>query len=684
MKTWARRWAAAVGACLCHSFAVASPAIRVVEEGADGASRIAVEAEAFRAVALGETVLLELPQLGLVSVTHDRREAMPSGNLYWGGHLTGQSRAYRVDFAVDADSVVGTVNTPERQFAIERRADGLKARVVAPVEGRCGVEGDQAQPLGKSTRSKSLGDINALLAQGDSSAETATVDVAILYTPGVAALKGAGMQQYLDQIWGYTRGVFSSSDTKINARLVGSQLVDYRPATSSLQTIIRTLEDADQWGQGESGIQAPPAGLTGLYQTRARLGADLVVLLVEPTDMPGCTTVPCGNPVGIAGSPTIENWQNFPDWAGYRYVVVQRYEGSGDTIAHELGHALGADHQRRVGCGPGALFPYSCAFEKVVTRPNDSGGTTTGTFGTAVTTVVSGKFGVFSNPSVGICDGPCGAAEGSPNSADNARTLRKTRFIAAKYMATAVPETVSDATGMWWVPAESGWGMTLTQRRDIVFAAWYTYDRAGEPKWYVASDCRMSGSTCTGKLYATSYGGAFNVAGAFDPARVGALEAGSVTIDFSSDSRATLTYDLAGARASKSIERWVFREAGQTGLANWSGLWNNAQESGWGITVTQQFDTLFIAWYTYAPNGQPIWYVASNCLLAASRSGCTGDLFATRGPVGPESTPAFSSAQVQARKVGTIALTFNGADSATVTYSVDGATGSRTISRFAF
>ena len=35
--------------------------------------------------------------------------------------------------------------------------------------------------------------------------------------------------------------------------------------------------------------------------------------------------------------------------------------------------------------------------------------------------------------------------------------------------------------------SESGWGIHFTERESTVFAAWYTYDLAGNPKWYVAS-----------------------------------------------------------------------------------------------------------------------------------------------------------------------------------------------------
>jgi len=52
----------------------------------------------------------------------------------------------------------------------------------------------------------------------------------------------------------------------------------------------------------------------------------------------------------------------------------------------------------------------------------------------------------------------------------------------------------SSLTGLWWNQNESGWGVSLTQQYDVFFVAMYVYDSAGNPTWYVASNCAVSGS----------------------------------------------------------------------------------------------------------------------------------------------------------------------------------------------
>src|SRR5437868_4297792 len=40
-------------------------------------------------------------------------------------------------------------------------------------------------------------------------------------------------------------------------------------------------------------------------------------------------------------------------------------------------------------------------------------------------------------------------------------------------------------------------------------------------------------------------------------------------------------------------------------------LWIDPSESGWGLNVYHQGDTLFASLFVYGPDGQPKWYTAS-------------------------------------------------------------------------
>ncbi len=112
-------------------------------------------------------------------------------------------------------------------------------------------------------------------------------------------------------------------------------------------------------------------------------------------------------------------------------------------------------------------------------------------------------------------------------------------------------------TDLWWDPAESGWGLGITQHvSDALFATWFVYGADGKPIWYV-----LPGGTWTyvftfaGPVYKTTgpyYGGPFN------PAAVTVTLAGTATLNFTHYDRATFTYTVDGVTATKTIVRQPF------------------------------------------------------------------------------------------------------------------------------
>jgi len=107
-----------------------------------------------------------------------------------------------------------------------------------------------------------------------------------------------------------------------------------------------------------------------------------------------------------------------------------------------------------------------------------------------------------------------------------------------------------------------------------------------------------------------------------------------------------------------------------------TGLWWNENEAGWGITLTQQVDIIFVTMFTYDTNGFPHWYVASDC--AVSGDGCSGDLFELTGGSPPTDT---WNPLLVLEPVGTIVFTFTDNDTGSVEYTINGLPGSRQITR---
>ncbi len=110
-----------------------------------------------------------------------------------------------------------------------------------------------------------------------------------------------------------------------------------------------------------------------------------------------------------------------------------------------------------------------------------------------------------------------------------------------------------------------------------------------------------------------------------------------------------------------------------------TGLWWNANESGWGATITQQSGIMFVTMFVYDAAGSPVWYTVSCTIAGAS---CSGDLLRINGGSSP--TVAWNGNGIAATKVGTMTLNFSGNDSASMSYTLDGNLITRQISRQIF
>ena len=110
-----------------------------------------------------------------------------------------------------------------------------------------------------------------------------------------------------------------------------------------------------------------------------------------------------------------------------------------------------------------------------------------------------------------------------------------------------------------------------------------------------------------------------------------------------------------------------------------TGLWWNPNESGWGSTITQQSSILFVTTFVYDVAGNPVWHTVS-CTIAGAA--CTGDIVRFRGGTVP--TVAWNASGLAFSKVGTMMLLFTSNDAGSMTYTLDGLSSTRQISRQIF
>lgn len=237
--------------------------------------------------------------------------------------------------------------------------------------------------------------------------------------------------------------------------------------------------------------------------------------------------------------------------------------------------------------------------------------------------------------------------------------------------AVAVPNNYQ---GLWWNENESGWGMSVTQHGDIIFVAVYTYDAAGLPVWYVITNCPVTATGCTGDVYRVNGGTAPTVP--WTGAGRVPTKVGTGTLAFASTSAGTFSFTIDGVSGSKAITQQVFATGTSAPVVDYTDLWWNANESGWGVSLTQQYGVIFAAWYAYDAAGDPVWYVATNCPVIGA--GCTGTLYRVTG--GTPLTAPWKAIDPPAA-VGSVTFAFTDVANGTMSYTIDGIAANRVITR---
>jgi len=256
------------------------------------------------------------------------------------------------------------------------------------------------------------------------------------------------------------------------------------------------------------------------------------------------------------------------------------------------------------------------------------------------------------------------------------------------------PAPPANYQGAWWhYPAgsESGWGINFAHQGDTITATWFTFGFDGKPLWLIVAAAKIGPNVYAGDLY-TGTGPPYEAV-PFDPAKVVPAKVGTATFTFTDNQHATFASTVNGIAQTKPITREVF--AYPVPSCAWNGgtppaaassfqdLWWAApagSESGWGVYLAHQGDTILATWFTYGLDGNPTWFVVAASRVTANVY--AGDLYTGTGPAfnaGP-----FDSDRIAATKVGTATFTFGDGNNASFAYTVNGASRTKAITREVF
>lgn len=130
-----------------------------------------------------------------------------------------------------------------------------------------------------------------------------------------------------------------------------------------------------------------------------------------------------------------------------------------------------------------------------------------------------------------------------------------------------------------------------------------------------------------------------------------------------------------------ALSQYLAPPAQASPVTDFTDLWWNPAESGWGLSLVQHPSrVLFAVWYTYGLDGKRTWFVVPSGRWTDSRT-YTGTIYATTGP---SANGVFDPSRVRTTAVGTATLAFSDANNGTLAYTINGLAGSKAITRQPF
>lgn len=239
----------------------------------------------------------------------------------------------------------------------------------------------------------------------------------------------------------------------------------------------------------------------------------------------------------------------------------------------------------------------------------------------------------------------------------------------------------------YWNPTQPGWGLNLQHQGDLVYGTWYTYATDGQVMFLTMETRPQPDGSFGGPVFRVSGIPFSQINNA--PAVTTVTQIGTATLRFDGSGGVTFNYTVNGVSQSRQLERFVFDPTPVTcqgttqsraSATNYSDLWWNSSEPGWGLTLAHQGNIIFVLWYTYGAGGRDQWISGSSLVLQADGS-YQGSLQRPLAgiPLTQINGPATSFPVPTA---GSASLRFIDGENGIFSYTLDGVTQSKLITRF--
>jgi hypothetical protein len=250
------------------------------------------------------------------------------------------------------------------------------------------------------------------------------------------------------------------------------------------------------------------------------------------------------------------------------------------------------------------------------------------------------------------------------------------------------PPDPVNLTALWYDQSQAGHGLNVVHQGSILFAAWYVYGADGKVLWMISAATRQADGRYVGAVNSFD-GQPFNLinnAQAFTNTHA----RGEARLSLGADGKLDFDYTIDNIPQTRRLERaqfvanapvCSFTTGSRASATNYTDVWWQQAESGWGVSIIHQGDLIFIAWYTYGADGKAMW--VTGLATRQADGSYSGDLNrpASGTPFNQINGPATA---FPVPTVGSFSLRFSDGENASFSYTLDGVTQTKPISRLVF
>lgn len=260
-------------------------------------------------------------------------------------------------------------------------------------------------------------------------------------------------------------------------------------------------------------------------------------------------------------------------------------------------------------------------------------------------------------------------------------------FVTRPAEAQTTPDPVN-LTALWYDQSQAGHGLNVVHQGSILFAAWYVYGADGKVLWMITAATRQADGRYVGAV--NSFDGIpFNLINNAQ-SNTSTHARGEARISLGADGKLNFDYTLDNISQVRRLERAVFvanpptctfTTGSRLAASNYTDVWWQQSESGWGISIVHQGDLIFIAWYTYDANGKAMW--VTGLATRQANGSFTGELNrpVSGSPFNAINGPATT---FPVPTVGSFSLNFSNGQTGSFNYTLDGVNQTKPITRLVF